>query len=209
MEINKYLTLINRTKGNNRKIKWIVIHYTANNGDTAWGNCNFFNKEYRGSSAHYFVDEHSIWQCVEDEDIAWHCGTTGKYYNGCRNDISLGIELCSRKTVDGEYYFKDETVDNAISLVRDLMYKYNIDKDHVCLHWDVTRKVCPAPFVRHPELWEKFLERLGNEQMEKTIEEKIETIKKEYGFADSTIQFLQCYKFGDALIDKLYKVAIK
>ena len=44
----------------------------------------------------------------------------------CRNGNSLGIELCSRKDSDGDYYFTQGTIDNAIKLVRELMTKYNI-----------------------------------------------------------------------------------
>lgn len=73
MEIKKNITTKNFNVGNINRIKYIVIHFTANNGDTALGNTNYF-KEYRGSSAHYFVDENSVYQSIEDKNIAWHCG---------------------------------------------------------------------------------------------------------------------------------------
>ena len=43
-------------------IKYIVVHYTANNGDTAAGNGNYFSSPNRKASAHYFVDENSVVQ---------------------------------------------------------------------------------------------------------------------------------------------------
>lgn len=73
MEIKKNLTTQNFNTGNAGRIKYIVIHYTANNGDTALANTNYF-KSYRGASAHYFVDENNIYQSIEDKNIAWHCG---------------------------------------------------------------------------------------------------------------------------------------
>ena len=38
-------------------IKYIVIHYTGNNGDTALNNCKYFQGANRNASAHYFVDD--------------------------------------------------------------------------------------------------------------------------------------------------------
>ena len=199
MTINKLLTQIN-FKNANKSNKWLVIHYTANNGDTAKGNCQYFEKTYRGASANYFVDEKEIWQCVEDKDIAWHVGAD-KYYNDCRNDNSIGIELCSRIDSNGQYYFKDQTILNAIQLTKELMKKYNIDINHICRHYDVTRKICPAPFVNDPESWKQFLSRLEDKQM--TKEEQIDLIKEKAGLDDNTMQYLQFYRYGDALIEKL------
>jgi N-acetylmuramoyl-L-alanine amidase len=199
MTISQYLTQINY-KTANKTNKWIVIHYTANNGDSAWANCNYFSKQYRGASANYFVDENEIWQCVEDKDIAWHVGAN-KYYNDCRNDNSIGIELCSRIDANGQYYFKDKTILNAIELTKMLMKKYNIDINHVCRHYDVTRKLCPAPFVNDPKAWKIFLSRLEEKSM--TKEEQIALIKEKAGLDDNTIQYLQFYRYGDALIEKL------
>lgn len=154
------MTLVNFRKGNNKKNLFIVIHYTANNGDTAKGNCNYFYNIYRGASANYFVNENSIWQCVEDGDIAWHVGAN-KYYNACRNDNSIGIELCSRKDANGKYYFKEETIKNAQNLTSYLMTKYNIPISNVVRHWDCTHKKCPAPFVDDEQAWEQFKDGLA------------------------------------------------
>ena len=92
MEIKKLLTKVNFNKLANRKIKYIVIHYTGNCGDSAINNCKYFEKVNRNSSAHYFVDETNIYQCVEDSDVAWHCGvdySNGKapFWNKCTNKL--------------------------------------------------------------------------------------------------------------------------
>ena len=154
-EINKMLTHINYKPLASRQIRFIIIHYTANNGDTAKGNCNYFLKRYRGASAHYFVDENSIWQCVEDKDVAWHIGAR-KYYTDARNENSIGVELCSRKDDSGVYYFKDEVVKNAQELVRYLAKKYDVTENRILRHFDCTKKICPAPFVNNIQAWEDF-----------------------------------------------------
>lgn len=159
LDINKNLTSVNYSKGRSQSLKYIVIHYTANNGDTAKGNTSYFKSENRGASAHYFVDKNSIWQCVEDNNTAWHCGTKGTYYSNCRNASSIGIEMCS-VIVNGKYAIPDQTVTNTIELTKYLMNKYNIPVENVIRHYDVTHKSCPEPFVRDISQWNSFKSRL-------------------------------------------------
>lgn len=140
-------------------VMYLVIHYTANNGDTARGNGNYFAANQNlGASAHWFVDENEWVLSVPEDRVAWHCG--GAMYNhpACRNGNSIGVELCSRRAGDGTWYFTPETVANAQSLVRELMAKYNIPVENVIRHYDVTGKICPAPFVGAGKTdWEDFL----------------------------------------------------
>lgn len=174
--IKDNLTTRNFTdKNSTSRIKYIVVHYTANNGDTAWANTNYFKSTYRGASAHYFVDENStIWRCVKDEDISWHCGgglqgSNGHtFYKICTNSNSIGIEMCSRKYSNGTYYFKEQTIMNCILLVKYLMNKYNVPADRVIRHYDVTGKICPAPFVNDSSAWNNFKANLSKEYEMKT-----------------------------------------
>lgn len=159
MKINTYLTKVNFNTLKNKVNKYIVVHYTGNNGDTALGNCKYFYDVNRNASAHYFVDENGIYQCVKDGDVAWHCGAATYKHPYCRNNNSIGVELCSRKT--GNYYFKDETVTNAVVLIKELMQKYNIPVENVIRHYDVTGKMCPEPYVRNSKDWQNFKARLA------------------------------------------------
>jgi N-acetylmuramoyl-L-alanine amidase len=191
MEIKKNLTTQNYEVGTISRIKFIVIHYTANNGDTALGNTNYF-KTYRGASAHYFVDENNIYQSIEDKNIAWHCGANKYYHSSCRNSNSIGIELCSY-IINGNYAFKPKTVDNAVELTKMLMAKYNVPAENVVRHYDVTHKVCPEPYVRNGAEWTAFKARLTattttTTKTEEEDDEMVETIKvkingKEYNTA--------------------------
>lgn len=156
--------------GRTGEIKYIVIHYTSGNGDTAKNNADYFaNNKDLLSSAHYFVDENVVWQSVKDADTAWHCGAKTYKHPYCRNSNSIGIELCSRKDGSGKYYFKDETVKNAAELTKSLMVKYNIPAANVIRHYDVTGKICPAPMVNDTSLWNKF------KNMISAITKKLET----------------------------------
>ena len=155
----------NYARGRTAPILWIVVHYTANDGDTDTNNAHYFQGAGRGASAHYFVDEDSITQTVRDSDTAWHCGAErgGSYFNGARNANSIGIEMCS-DVVGGRYTITEQTAARTAGLVRSLMDKYNIPLSRVCRHYDVTHKACPEPWVRNPQLWEDFKRRLVEEE---------------------------------------------
>lgn len=202
VKISKNLTKTNYTPMTNKRIMWVVIHYVGA-VSTAFNNTEYFKTINRKASANYFVDEHSIWQCVEDTDKAWHVGAN-KYYNSCRNDNSIGIEMCCKKK-NGKWYFEPETIKNTIELTRYLMDLYKVPIERVCRHYDVTRKICGEPYVTDPVAWRDFLEGVKNmEVKEPTLEEKIEAIKKYYGYDDNTIKYFQFYRYGAALLDKLY-----
>lgn len=151
----------NFRKGRRDAIQYIVIHYTGNDGDTAKANASYFNRTDVGTSAHYFVDKTEIWQSVKDENTAFHCGTSGTYrHPDCRNDNSIGIEICSMKDSAGDWALHSDAVERAATLCRMLMDKHSIDKSHILRHYDVTSKHCPAPFVEAAGQWEDFLMRL-------------------------------------------------
>lgn len=175
MKINRMITAVNRKLvGNTNRIKFIVIHYVGATGD-AKANCNYFKTTYRGSSAHYFVGHGGdIWQCVEDADVAWHCGAIKYKHSSCRNNNSIGIELCCKKDAKGKWYFTEETVAAAIELTRELMKKYNVAPTHVIRHFDVTGKQCPEPFVRSENDWRAFKNSLTTQSTSQSNEKKIE-----------------------------------
>lgn len=171
MQINKLLANSgNYTRGRTRSVKYIVVHYTANNGDTAKGNCNYFSTGGRNASAHYFVDENGIYQSVADNDTAWAVGTKANLYvhADCRNNNSISVEMCSRKDGSGKYYIKEDTISNAVELVKELMIKHNVTISNVLRHYDVTGKNCPEPFVRDISQWTTFIKRLEEKEMDKT-----------------------------------------
>ena len=208
-KIHRKITQVNRTKLTNKQNLWIVIHYVGS-VSTAKANAQYFEKEKRNASANYFVDENEIWQCVEDTDGAWHVGAK-KYYNSCRNNNSIGIEMCCKKnTTTGKWYFEDKTVQNTIELTRYLMKKYNIPIERVCRHYDVTHKICPEPYVRNEAEWHKFISEVEKmtDMPELSLVDKINKIKQVMNIDDNTIQYNKFYKYGVEYIDKQYKVCV-
>ena len=149
-------------------IKYIVIHYTGNDGDHDEGNANYFKNTVVNASAHYFVDDDSITLSVPENFVAWSvggtkwkdCATTGggTMYGQITNANSISIEMCDTLR-NGTIKATEQTMANTASLVKDLMKKYSIGIDHVYRHFDVTGKHCPAYFMS-ADAWAEFKERL-------------------------------------------------
>ena len=180
-------------------IKYIVIHYTGNDGDHDESNGNYFNS-YRGVSAHYFVDSDSITQSVPDEFVAWHCGTSGTYrHKQCRNNNSIGIELCDDQK-NGKVYPSAKTIQNALDLTKSLMKKYNIPAENVIRHYDVTGKKCPAYWVDDAAwktaFWNRLKDVTGVEKYKKQVKDR-------FGLSDQTIEYFANYKYADSLFERL------
>ena len=131
------------------KIKYIVIHYTANDGDTDENNGKYFANNIVKASAHYFVDDDSVTQSVPDDFVAWSVGgglqgSGGHtFHKKCTNTNSISIELCD-DVKNGVVYPSAKTIENAIALTKGLMKKYGISKECVIRHFDVTGKLCPV-----------------------------------------------------------------
>lgn len=161
--------------------RYLVVHYTAVPGDTAENNGKYFAREDTGkTSAHYFVDEHRIVRSVPEEYVAYHCGANYYYHPECRNGNSIGIEICT-KGEPGNYFFDPVALENAKWLLRQLMEKYGIPTERVVRHYDVTRKICPAPFVgAGAAAWEEFKGGL-------TVYQKLENVPE---WANPTVQKL-------------------
>ena len=169
----------NYRAGRTQPVRYIVMHYTANNGDTARNNCDYYHRVGGlQASAHYFVDEHGAMQSVRECDTAWHCGARAYWHPECRNANSIGIEMCSRKRADGSYYILPETVANAAALAREIMQRYGIDTEHVLRHYDVTGKRCPMPWVDDPAQWTAFLATLTPEHPNEEEEEPMTRYNK-------------------------------
>ena len=152
------------------RIRYIVIHYTGNDGDTDESNGKYFANNVVKASAHYFVDDDSITQSVPDNYAAWAVGGSkyansaktggGKFYGKCNNTNSLSIEICD-DVKNGTVYPSAKTIQNALDLTKHLMKKYNVPASNVIRHFDVTGKSCPAYWVDEAKWKAEFWNKLG------------------------------------------------
>lgn len=133
-------------------IKYIILHYTGNTTDTAKANANYFSpsgSNTRAAGAHYFVDDTTVYQSIEDKYAAYSvggskysdCSSTGggTMYGTITNSNSISIEMCSKNGA-----ITEATIENAVALTKTLMTKYGITASCVYRHFDVNGKHCPG-----------------------------------------------------------------
>ena len=140
MNIIQYHTKVNYTPGNKGR-QYIVLHYTGNATDTAKGNASYFRSVNRNASAHFFVDESSIYEVVSPDDTAWAVGRNygGSLFGKCTNNNSISIEMCSRNGI-----IQEKTIQNSAELTKSIMARYGIPESNVVRHYDVCKKLCPG-----------------------------------------------------------------
>jgi N-acetylmuramoyl-L-alanine amidase CwlA len=151
--------------------QYLVLHYTANDGDSGRSNGRYFqNALSPAASAHFFVDDEGVTASVPEDMVAWHCGAYRYFHPRCRNRNSLGIELCDQNR-DGRVLAGEKTIRNAVLLAAALCKKYDIPPKNILRHYDVTHKRCPAYWVDDPAGFEAFKRRVEEEleMVEKTV----------------------------------------
>ena len=137
---------VNTTALANRKIEWIVIHYTAGTSSKD-GKANDLAEWYKKganpsnpASSDYIVDDKNIIRYNPDiaNRYTWGAGGVkyskmstsegGKYYGKCTNKNCINIEVCSNKTNakslsadDKDWYFTDSELSLTAGLVKMLM----------------------------------------------------------------------------------------
>lgn len=178
-----------KNRGGKRRadqIRYLVYHYTGNDGDRAVNNAKYYRDTVVQSSAHYFVDDDRICQSVEDLGIAWavggkkwsDCSQTGggSLYGVVTNANSISIEMCDTQK-DGRFMATQATLERAAELGRALMEKYSIPMERVVRHFDVTGKHCPA-YMMDKSAWTAFRKRLAGASPRPTGEEEEVTQEK-------------------------------
>ena len=145
------------------EITGIVIHYTANPGSTAMENRDYFeglkDSHITQASSNFVVGlDGEIVQCVPTWEVA--------YASNTRNFDTVSIECC-HPGKDGK--FNNTTYQALIELVSYLCLKYDLTKEQVIRHYDVTGKLCPLYFVKHEDEWN---------QLKDKIEKNCQTISK-------------------------------
>lgn len=153
--------LRNATEYALRQLKGIVAHWTANTkkGANAKANRNYFNGVAAYASAHYVVDDHSILQCIPDNEVGYHVGAKQYKPDGqavignsglSPNYFLIGFEMCVNQ--DGDW---EKTYKNSVSLASHLLVKYRFTTDQLYRHFDITGKDCPKMMLTDTA-WKKF-----------------------------------------------------
>lgn len=150
-------------------VYYIVMHYTANDDDTALGNCNYFRtSNTRSAGAHFFVDRSgAVYQSIGLSRIAWSVGGfftqsngAGSYYKKCTNTNSVSIEMCDVKS----QYPSGAQIASIKKLIAYIQSECKNAKT-IIRHWDVNGKPCPARMAgKNNAEWEKFYKEITGKQ---------------------------------------------
>lgn len=132
----------------------IVIHYTGNPGTTAEQNRNYYEElattHERSVSSHFLVGiDGTVIQCVPTDEVA--------FANYPRNYDTISIECCHP---DSNGKFTSETVESLVKLVKYLVEAYDLEREDVIRHYDVSGKECPVYYVKNEDAWEKLLDQI-------------------------------------------------
>lgn len=169
---NKYSRPQTKLKG----VRKIVLHWTANFGAGAENHYRYFNNlNGRYASAHLFVDKNESLCIIPLNEVAYHCND-GSYRgvpelkpNG--NLLSIGVEMCVEK--DGSFHH--DTVTRTVDVVAELCKIYNLDPlTDVVTHHMVTRKNCPAPWVKNASEFIVFKAKVKEKMNNKSINNNLE-----------------------------------
>lgn len=180
LNITDRLITKNRPFRKLKKLKAIIIHWTANTriGANAAANARYFNSDQYftkingqkikiSASAHYVVDDKEIIRCIPDDEVGYHVGSKSGYkelvYNTINiprehspNDYTIGIEMCVNS--DGDFA---KTRQNTIELTNFLLKQHNLTIANVFRHFDITGKDCPKMMLEQ-DVWQQFLLEIEN-----------------------------------------------
>ncbi|HLG26334.1 MAG TPA: peptidoglycan recognition family protein [Paenisporosarcina sp.] len=130
------------------RVAFIVAHDTGNKDSSAQGNVSYYKSSANviTASAHVFIDDKAIIECIPLTEKAWHVlyskPTDNILFGDDANDVAIGVELC---------YFSDsartrEAYKRYVWYLAHLCRLYKFDAQHITGHHilDPERKTDPV-----------------------------------------------------------------
>ena len=188
----------------NRRIEYLVIHYTAGTSSKKGVARNvatmFANPGSRAASADYIVDDAEVveyngdirnrytYAVGGDKYASMSTPLGGMFYGKCRNNNSISIEMCSSKAngktllaSDTDWSITEPVVLQTVDLAAQLLKTYGIPIDRMIMHHQVTGKLCPQPWClndRRLTRWYEFRRMVQAAMNEKQTAEKEDGMTK-------------------------------
>ena len=190
---NYYSINFDIPKRNKKLIKFIIIHYTGMKDEIKAIKrlCNYKSKV----SAHYFIkNSGEVINLVPDLYQAWHAGKSNWKRVKSLNKYSIGIEINNPGHSYGYKKFSYKQIDSLMKLLRYLIKEYNIKKQNILGHSDISpdRKKDPGEKFPWKILGRKKLciwHNLNQQKIKKYRNFKLENYEKK-------IFFKNLYKIG-------------
>ncbi|WP_018676767.1 N-acetylmuramoyl-L-alanine amidase [Riemerella columbina] len=146
----------------NFRQRYLILHYTAIDNEVSVRALT-----QKNVSAHYLVsdiNDHEIWQLVDENKRAYHSGISYWRNTTGMNDNSIGIEIVNKgfiKNANGErqfFPFPEHQFRKVAALAKDIVERYNIPPTNVLGHSDVApiRKQDPGPLFPWKRLYNEY-----------------------------------------------------
>ena len=154
INLNRYYSInFSLPKRGKNLIKFIILHYTGMKKETRAIEklCNFKSKV----SCHYFIKKNGkVLNLVPDLYEAWHAGKSkwGKFKS--LNRYSIGIEIHNPGHQHGYKKFTSKQIFSLMKLLNYLKKKYNIRKENILGHSDISPNRKKDPGEKFP--WAKL-----------------------------------------------------
>ena len=133
---------------NNKKIKYIVYHYTGMRSENKA--LKRLTNDKAKVSCHYFIKNNGqIILMVPELYEAWHAGKSKWKKDISLNKNSIGIEISNKGHEFGYQNYSRKQISSLIKLTKYLIKKYKIERSNILGHSDIA-------FVRKKDPGEKF-----------------------------------------------------
>ncbi len=150
---NYYSPNFSILKRTNKKIKYVLIHYTGMKSEYAA--IKRLCDESKKVSAHYFIkNSGEIINLVPDLYEAWHAGKSKWNNQSLLNKNSIGIEIHNPGHAYGYKNFSSKQMNSLKLLLEKLIMKYKIKLKNILGHSDVAPERKKDPGEKFP--WKKL-----------------------------------------------------
>lgn len=177
------------------KTDYIVLHHRAGNGDVLSIHDQHLKQGWSGIGYHYYIRKNGAIYGGRPES------TKGAH---CINYNSNSIGICFEGNYETETTMPQVQIKAGQELISYLRGKYPSAK--VVGHRDLYATACPGKYFPSDTILSKTnqISQTPKKEGEVMTQEKaIQTLINKAGLSDTTITFLQCYKYGNELIIKL------
>lgn len=164
--IQKYIPIGTKRRSGQKilGVKFVVAHDTGNDKSTALQNVSYFinSANEMEASAHTFIDDKEIIECIPQTEKAWHVRRNvtkdNEMFGVDSNDYSIGVELCF---FSNDLERSRKAYNNYVQYIKALCVKYKLDPTkHVVGHYtlDPGRRTDPLNAFKHiGKTWADFI----------------------------------------------------
>lgn len=155
----------------------ITIHNNGNSNSTAAGERGWLTNpsNSRTASFHLVIDAKEAVEVLPLNENAWHAGDGSGTHSG--NRTSIGIEICERNVLAGEY---EQALNNAVDLIASMLHERGWGVDRLRRHYDWSGKNCPRAMNGDGKWsgWYQFVQRIS-EKLKRYDEQFVNVIVNE------------------------------